>query len=480
MFISIVVCVLSAGLIFAGEIETEYLAVLMDGKKIGYSDHVRQVKDGKVTTSENMVMTIGRGGVSLTISIKQTSIESLDGKPLGFAVVQNISGMAQTTTGTIDNSGIMSIRTMGMGQQRNEKKPYPKGALMSEGVRLLQVNKGLKAGDKLSTKKFDPTTQSAMKIDLEVGDKAKVDLFGRVVELTEVKSTMHTTGGPMVATSYVDKDLSALKTVMSVMGMNLELIACDKQFAMSPNDVVDFISNMLVQSPVEIKDVRSRESIEYVLVAKNDSKIKVPTSDNQAVKVGDDGKVTVTVKPVAIKAGEKFPYKGKDEKLLEMLKPTRHLQSDDKLVKELAKKAVAGARDSAQAARNIEVFVGQYIDAKNLSVGYASAAEVALSKQGDCSEHAVLTAAMCRAAGIPSRIATGVIYADVIMGKPNAFGGHAWTEAYINGKWVGLDATRAPNGYGVGHITLATGSGEPEDFLGMVNTLGNFKIESVK
>jgi len=46
-------------------------------------------------------------------------------------------------------------------------------------------------------------------------------------------------------------------------------------------------------------------------------------------------------------------------------------------------------------------------------------------------------------------------------------------------KWIGLDATRAPNGFGAGHITMAVGNGDPADFFAMANTLGYFKIEKV-
>jgi hypothetical protein len=59
------------------------------------------------------------------------------------------------------------------------------------------------------------------------------------------------------------------------------------------------------------------------------------------------------------------------------------------------------------------------------------------------------------------------------------FGGHAWVEAYVGDKWIGLDATRAPKGFGPGHIALAIGNGEPADFFNLVTTLGQFKIDKV-
>jgi len=133
--------------------------------------------------------------------------------------------------------------------------------------------------------------------------------------------------------------------------------------------------------------------------------------------------------------------------------------------------------------------VGDYIENKSLSVGYASAVEVAASRQGDCTEHAVLVAAMCRAVGIPAQVVTGVAYVEDFAGL-QGFGGHAWVQVYVGGdpaarepgKWVGLDAafkSAGLGGYDPGHIALAVGNGNIEEFFSLVKLLGRFKIDKV-
>jgi transglutaminase-like putative cysteine protease len=106
---------------------------------------------------------------------------------------------------------------------------------------------------------------------------------------------------------------------------------------------------------------------------------------------------------------------------------------------------------------------------------------VTASRQGDCSEFAVLTAALCRAVGIPSQVVAGIAYVKDFEGH-EGFGGHAWAQAYIAGKWVGLDAAFKSGhrgGYDAGHIALAVGNGEPADFFNVASTLGRFKIEKL-
>ena len=95
------------------------------------------------------------------------------------------------------------------------------------------------------------------------------------------------------------------------------------------------------------------------------------------------------------------------------------------------------------------------LNAKDFSQAFASAAEVVDTHEGDCTEHAVLLAALCRARGIPARVAIGLVY----MPATHEFGYHMWTEVYIGkrtksplplgeGKGEGIsNSDIGPNGY---------------------------------
>ena len=74
--------------------------------------------------------------------------------------------------------------------------------------------------------------------------------------------------------------------------------------------------------------------------------------------------------------------------------------------------------------------VHHYIDDKSLGVGFASASEVCATREGDCSEHAVLLVALLRAAGIPSRAVSGVVYVDSFVGERQVFGFHVGPGAH--------------------------------------------------
>ena len=354
---------------------------------------------------------------------------------------------------------------------------------MSEGLRLLMMRKGLEQGTEYTVKVFSSGVLQAVDAQIKIGQKQNVDLLGRVVVLTEVTSRYNLPGaGEIVSTSYVDDEFRAQKIVLPVVGVQVEMIACAKQFALSENEVFEFFNRLFLDSPEPLNDVQSAKSITYHLssTAGKDN-LEVLSGDGQKVERLENGKLIVTVEPAEAPSGAKFPYKGSDSKVLEAMKPARFVQSDNKEIIDLARQAIGDTDDSAEAVRRIEAFVAKYIKRFNLSVGYASAVEIVASKQGDCTEFAVLTAALCRAVGIPSQVVSGIAYVDDWAGL-QGFGGHAWTQAYVGDKWIDLDAAfkgAGLGGYDAGHIALAVGNGDPEGFFNLVNTVGQFKIDKV-
>ncbi len=83
---------------------------------------------------------------------------------------------------------------------------------------------------------------------------------------------------------------------------------------------------------------------------------------------------------------------------------------------------------------------------RDFNDAFSTAADVARARKGDCKEHAIYLAALARARGIPARVAIGMVYLN------GAFGGHMWTEVYIDGRWIPLDATLGSGGIGAAHL----------------------------
>jgi len=457
----------------------EYFAVFADGAKIGHATFTRHLADGKVTTAHTMEITLGRGILPMTVRQSEICIETTDGRALGFKNVQEIAAMAQTVSGTIASAGKCRLKTTSAGQTQESTIDWPQGALLSEGVRLAQLRKGLKAGTTYSLTVFDTSSLAAITAEARVAGAKDVDLLGRVVRLTEVNLVCKTPAGTLNTTNFTNDECYDQKILTAAAGISLEIVACSREVAISPNEPVDFFDKVILPSPARLDGLASAGSVTYRLAPSSGKKLNIPDLDGQTVNVNADGTVTVTVTRPKAPSGEKFPYTGSDPNVEAAMKPTRYLESDRPEIVALARKAVGDARDTAQAARRIEAFVRSYITTKDLSVGYATAAEVAASRQGDCSEHAVLAAALCRAVGIPAQVVAGMAYVKEFNGRESVFGPHVWLRVWAKGKWFPLDAA-LPGGWDPGHIALAVGDGSPGDFFGIVSLLGNFKIARVE
>ncbi|MFZ5896069.1 MAG: transglutaminase-like domain-containing protein [Myxococcota bacterium] len=84
-----------------------------------------------------------------------------------------------------------------------------------------------------------------------------------------------------------------------------------------------------------------------------------------------------------------------------------------------------------------EKFVSEYISRKTYTRGFDIASEVASSRAGDCTEHAVLLAAALRRQGVSARVVFGIV---LVIGERMAAFGHAWVEAVQGRAFTRLDA----------------------------------------
>lgn len=467
----------------AGAQEHLDYAVLADGVKIGYAEHIRTVDKGQVTNTERMNITISRAGIAMEITSEETTVESLRGIPMAFKAVQKMNGMSVLNIeGKRKSDGSFMVVSESMGTRQQIPFTYPDGALMAEGLLQAQLKQGLKPGTAGTAKVFSPALLKAAVASWVIGEQKQVDLFGRVMDLREVETKMAVQAQEITTTVYIDEKMIPYKMVMPMMGMTLELVHCDKSVARSENDVIDFFEKVTVKSPRPLTEKDRGQALVYTILPEKDAELTFVETAQQKIDPRGE-KIAIIVNPGSknLHSDETWPLATNDQTLKTFTDSARYVQSDDEKVRELTLQAVENTRNIDAAAAKIEAFVEDYISDKNLSVGYATAAEVARSKQGDCSEHAVLAAAMCRSLGIPARVVTGIIYSDTFLEGRTIFGGHAWTEYYNGKSWIAMDATRASGGgFGSGHLAMARGNGDPADFFGMINTLGYFTIEKIE
>lgn len=136
----------------------------------------------------------------------------------------------------------------------------------------------------------------------------------------------------------------------------------------------------------------------------------------------------------------------------DFLQSTPFEQSSHPLIVKKSAQIVGDAAGEWEKAQRIYTWVYEKIE-KNPVVSLPSALEVLESREGDCNEHTVLFTALARAAGVPTRIAIGLVWSDELAG----FYYHAWPEVFTD-RWIPMDPTLGQSIADATHIKLLTGS----------------------
>ncbi len=152
------------------------------------------------------------------------------------------------------------------------------------------------------------------------------------------------------------------------------------------------------------------------------------------------------------------------------IEPGPYIQSDAAEIDSLAREIIGAETNSLAAARLINRWVYENIE-KAFTPDLSNALQTLHSKQGDCGEHAALAVALMRAAGIPARPVTGLVY----WPPGEGFGYHAWVEAFV-GDWIMLDPSWGEDIINPSHIALARGD-LLEQVRAIYNVLGKIDIE---
>ncbi len=464
--------------------EESWQVIYIDGQRVGYGRVVvKQEKQGRTTIVKSDVeehLTIRRFGQELKITSKTHTEETPDGQLLSYRYeMLNPPLQSSKSTGRIDGRFLTIETTIG-GRKSTRKidwDPTVKSPLYQD--RLLR-EPPLKPGDKRSFKAFLPEAARVVEIKVDALDRRTAKLHdGSQQELLSVRISQSLLPG-IFTRAFLNKEGESLRSETSLLGMQMVTYSVPQEVALEEikGAELDEAENSLVRVANLPVDLHGRKSAVYrVKTSGRDPSQILPSGETQTLKKISNNSVEVTVTSLA--PPRNIQPSGRAQQ--KYLTDTAFLQVKDRRVRDHARKAAAGSQDPGTVAVRMEKYVYRELKKKNFSTALASAAEVAKNMEGDCTEHACLLAAMLRAEKIPSRVVVGLVFAE----RFGAFGGHMWTEAWLDGMWIPLDATLGRGGIGAGHLRLADsdladeGPAPVTAFVPLLNLMNDVEIEVV-
>lgn len=449
--------------------DSTWMTVLLDGRKIGYV-HIEYQRDGDiVTTTQTLSIDLRRNGRDLPMSNMTRSVENSSGQPLAFAARTTLSAMDSTTSGERQPDGRFMVTTTVGGVSRQQSMDWPSGALLSEGQRLVFAGTGIRPGQLYDMRMFDPASLQVELASMQVVGAEQVTLPGGTATLEHQRQIIRSPHGPQIVDLWLDEHGRTRKAVLNVLGREMEMLACDRACALAPEQHVDMLREAMVVSPRPLTALLRGAPLRYRIKQPESHSPPVIVTDEQHVSNLGHGQWLVDIG--GTEANRARPPQPEDSR------PNAWLQSDAPTLRRLATQVVEGAPDNLQKMERLRRFVSGYITPHGLDVGYASALEVLSHPHGDCTEYAVLLAAMARAVGIPARVVTGMVYSDRYGGKSQVFVPHAWVQAWIDGHWRSFDA--AMRRFDSSHIAMDTGDGDPWHFFNVTNLFSRLQIEDI-
>ena len=457
----------------------------MKGSRVGYG---RTTTSSAVESGRPVVrieglnrLSIKRLGQRTDQDIRYNSVETPGGELIRFDCEMTMGSTPIRTTGQVGGNRL-DMETVTEGKKLPSSIPWsPEWGGPFATEQTFRRNP-MRPGEHRTLKALMIGFNQAADVEMAAKDYEPTALLGGTYDLLRIETvTRFADGQKLEDTVWTDRTGETLKTHSQAMG--LETYRTTEALALEKADTASFdlFADMSVKLDRPLPNAHHTKQVRYrVRLDGGDPAGVFVTGPTQQIKSLDAHTAEVAV--YAIRPGESGgnPRAPADPPTDADRQPNNMIQSDDPAIVAEAKEAAGQQTDPWRVAVELERYVNRAIAKKDFSQAFATAAEVAKSHEGDCTEHAVFLAALARARGIPARVAVGLLYMDASQ----SFGYHMWTEVYIDKRWIPIDGTLALGGIGAAHLKLAqsnlAGASAYSAFLPVAQVAGRLKIEVVE
>jgi transglutaminase-like putative cysteine protease len=428
--------------------------VLLDGARIG-SLHttVSALGDtGRFRAVSDLELNFRAGDKAFRIRREYGDEETSDGVVSSLFMNQlQGGGREMKLTGTVEGDRLHVVVDAGRHERRLR---WSDGVLGLAAQERLLTERFPKVGDRFSFLRYEPTFNTVVQVRVVVKEPEAVGEGGKKLLRVEFQpdrlEAAGTTVQPPGSVVWVDKAFQTVRRQIELDGIGQVLLvrATQKVAAEQPEKSVDLSLRSLIPLDRRIARPHETRSAVYRVTLKGAPPGSFVQDGHQEVRNVRGQTFELVVHPVQPRRGaEAGPAAA------EFLTSNYFVDSSNMRIRDLARRAVAGETDPLAKALRIERWVKQAMTPDGSS-DLVSASQVARELRGDCKAYALLTAALCRAEGIPSRTAVGLIYVEHPGGGPK-LGFHMWTEVCLGGRWVGLDGTLGQGGIGACHLKIS-------------------------
>jgi len=433
--------------------------LLMHGSRIGYNHTTikHQQQDGRplLCIEGVAVMRILRDSQLSSQETRFVSRETTDGQLVDFETTMQSGPVPIRTLGRVAGDRV-HLTTTSAGKTMSTELPWSSDIGGPYAMEASLQRRPLRPGESRKIRFLMPNLNEIVSLDLAARDFEPVALPSGTVSLLCIDTVLRFPGGmSMTGKAWADRTGDIMKAFTNE--GKIESLRATKAEALDEKDLgrFDLVTNLMIKLHPPLKLGHRAARIRYLVeLDGGDPAAVFVSSASQQVKPLGAHRAEITV--YALRPGQKGgnPTAAADPPTDGDRRPNNMIQSDDPRIVAMAREAAGDEKDPWKTAVKLEDYVHRTITAKDFSQAFATAAEVARTHEGDCTEHSVLLAALARARGIAARVAIGLVYVE----RNQTMAYHMWDEVFIDGRWIPIDATLACGGIGGAHLELAHSS----------------------
>jgi len=412
----------------------DWAEMLINDEKVGYLHTLLERAGETIIGREVTYMQIGRGPSAIETMSTTTTRESLDGQPLSMVTFTREGSRTKTQRIEFTDTGANVSTNDGIRSWTREVNLTP-GFFLNWGfVRALE-KADLAPGESWSCQMYAPdivldqllpttTTLLGEEERLLEGVEQKILKFEQVLQIGFL---------PLTVTASTLKDGRLLHLTMPLGGMTITMIGSTEERARASFSPPDLFTDTLIPLNRSIPDDATTTT--FLIRSTSGTEKNLPKSATQSVEELPDATTRVTVQRGQL-GSETESIRPVDEAFLQ---PSPLVDFEDPAILALLKGKDLEGLNFAEKTKELVRIVDNAVAVKSMDLGFATASETAALREGDCTEHALLLAAVSRASGIPSRGATGVVFFLNEEAEP-FMGYHMWNQLWDGSKWVDVDA----------------------------------------
>ncbi len=478
----------------------EWTGIYMGKQKVGYSGthytSVRYHDTPALKANSHGITKLKMLGTSVEQDEDTETITDIQDRPLEqtFHVVSN--GSVIQVVAVFDYIQHKIHCTIGQDAAATTKDiDIPAGAKLEGDSNNLVGGQKPAIGQKFVASYLEPLTVELQEATVEVVGKDTVrDDSGKQVSAFRIKTAMSL--GQM--TSWVDAEGHSIKSEINLGAMSMVMVAEPKAHAMdshalSPALAVapsktgksytppsDFAVATAISTAKPITDPRTAKTLKVLIDGIPTEKLILSDARQQETRRTQhpappyEIEALVTAESVDEATIPSLPIQ--DPTLAPYLKAAPYLPVDDANLRKTALQVRGTETNPYHIALSLRDWVSNAMT-PDASIGVPrSATDIFQRRRGVCRDYATLYTALARAAGVPTRLCSGIVYGD-FQGKSGFFY-HAWAESWV-GKWVAVDPTLFDPSHPVNYVDathIKFAQGDVTQMFQMVSIVGRLKI----